>query len=155
MKNKKVTALAFVALLLMFIISGCGGGSKAQRPAGLDTDAVVKSFFEAAKANKMNEASLYISQDSLSDTKAVLKYVTGQSGVNELKNSNLLSVKKVAQQGDYAVVLATLQAETNTTKISVKPVGLTRVNNEWYIVDMDKILSDVKYKVLQQLLSNI
>jgi len=151
-KRKSKALLAVAMLLILALIAGCGGGSSAQRPSGLAPDTVVKSFFDAAKANKLNDAALYVSPDSVNDTKVVIKYVTGQSALNELKNYNLLSVKKVAQQGDYAVVLATLQ-ETNSFKVSAKPVGLTRANDEWYIVEFDKIYQDAKYKVLQQLMS--
>lgn len=152
-KGKSKVLLVVAMLLVLALTAGCGGGSSAQRPSGLAPDTVVKSFFDAAKANKLNEAALYVSPDSVNDTKVVIKYVTGQTVLNELRNSNLLSVKKVAQQGDYAVVLATLQTEANSFKVSVKPVGLTRINDEWYIVEFDKIFQDAKYKVLQQLIS--
>lgn len=151
-KGKNKALLAVAILLILALTAGCGGGSSAQRPSGLAPDTVVKSFFDAAKADKLNEAALYVSPDSINDTKVVIKYVTGQSAIKELKNSNLLSVKKVAQQGDYAVVLATLQ-ETNSFKVTANPVGLTRVDGEWYIVEFDKIYQDAKYKVLQQLIS--
>lgn len=154
-KINKRLLLAIAMLLIVAVTAGCGGGSGAHRPSGLAADAVVKSFFDAAKANKLNEAALYVSPDSANDTRVVMKYVTGQSAVKELKDSNLLSVRKVAEQGDYAVVMATLQPEANNFKVSVKPVGLTRVNGEWYIVDFDTIYQDAKYKVLQQLLANI
>ncbi|MCX7780279.1 MAG: hypothetical protein N2491_05065 [Negativicutes bacterium] len=145
--------IALLTLLILALTAGCGG-SGAHRPSGLAPDAVVKNFFDAAKANKMNEASLYVSPDSVSDTKVIVKYVTGQSEISELKNANLLSVEKVAERGDYAVVLATLQ-QTNSVKLSWKPVGLTRINNEWYIVDKDTIFQDAKYKILQELLAKI
>ena len=151
-KAKSKVLLTVAILLILALTAGCGGGSGAQRVSGLTPDAVVKSFFDSAKDNKLNEAALYVSPDSVNDTKVVIKYVTGQSALKELKNFNLLSVKKVAQQGDYAVVLATLQ-EANSFKVSAKPVGLTRVNDEWYIVEFDKIYQDAKYRVLQQLMS--
>lgn len=146
--------LVIATLLIVALTAGCGGGSGVQRPSGLAVDAVVKNFFDASKAGKLNEAALYVSPDSVNDTSVVIKYVTGQSELAELKNSNLLSIKKVAEQGDYAVVVATLQ-QTNSFKVTVKPVGLTKINGEWYIVDFETIYQNAKYKVLQQLLSNI
>jgi hypothetical protein len=146
---------AAILLLIVALVAGCGGGSGAQRPSGLAPDAVVKSFYDAAKADKVKEAALYVSPDSVNNAKVVIKYVTGQAAISELKNSNLLSVRKVAQQGDYAVVVATLQQQADSLKINVKPVGLMRINDEWYIVDNDQIFQDAKFKVLQQLMTNI
>jgi hypothetical protein len=40
-------------------------------------------------------------------------------------------------------------------EVTIKPVGLEKVNGEWYIVDFDQIYNDTKYKVLQQLMANI
>lgn len=150
--TSKKTVLAITLLLLVALIAGCGGGSGAKRLSGLTPEAVVQNFVDAAKANKLNEAALYVSQDSVNDTKVVIKYVTGQSDIEQLKNANLLSLRKVAQQGDYAVVVATLQ-QANSLSITVKPVGLTRVDGEWYIVAFEKIRDDLKYQALKQLIS--
>lgn len=152
MRNKVI--LVAMLMLVLIVTAGCGGGSGAQRQSGLSPEAVVQNFFDAAKGNRMKEAALYVSPTSASDTKTVLKYVTGESS-SAIKNSNLLSVKKVAQQGDYAVAVVTLQAEQNSMNISVKPVGLEKIDGEWYIVDYDQALREAKYKVLAQLLSRI
>lgn len=145
--------LMISSLLILTLIAGCGGGSGAKRPSGLNTTEVVQAFFDASKAGKLNEAGLYVAPDSTKNTQTVIKYVTGQEHA-ELKKSNLLSVKNVAQQGDYAVVLAALQ-EANTLKTTFKPVGMTRINNEWYIVEVGTIYQNAKYKALQQLMENI
>mgnify|MGYP000960447949 CR=1 FL=1 len=142
-------------LALTLFAAGCGGGSGVQRISGLSADGVVQTFYDSAKAGRLNEAALYVSPASTSNPSTVIKYLTGQGGLQELKTSNLLSLRKVAEQGNYAVVVATLQAEQNSLKITVKPVGLEKINGEWYIVDFDKIYSDAKYSVLQRLLSNI
>jgi hypothetical protein len=157
MKKTKLTLVAVIGLIVLALLAaGCGGGGAGvQRIAGLTADGVVKTFFDSAKNGRLNEAALYVSPDSANDPHTVLKYLTGQSGLDELKNSNLLSIKKVAEQGDYSVVVATLQPEQNNLNITVKPIGLEKINGEWYIVDFDKIYQDAKYKVLQQLLSKI
>jgi len=155
LKKSVKTMLVFSLLTILLVIAGCGGGgSSVQRVKGLTPDGVVKTFFTAAKNNKMTEASLYVSPASKSDAQTVLKFLTGQSGIEQIKKSNLFSVKLVAQQGDYAAVIATLQ-EQDSLKFTVKPIGLEKINGEWYIVDFDQIYNDAKYKVLQQLLSNI
>lgn len=147
--------LAASMLLIILVVAGCGGsGSTAQRILGLATDGVVKTFFEAAKAGNLNEAALYVSPSSKS-SQAVKNFLTGQLGLNQIQEANLLSVKQVAQKGDYAVVLTTLQNKQGSMQVTVKPVGLEKVNGEWYIVDPDQIYNDAKYKILQQLLANI
>ncbi|MCM0760030.1 DUF4878 domain-containing protein [Sporomusa sphaeroides DSM 2875] len=152
MRNKII--LVAMLMLALLVAAGCGGGSGVQRQSGLSPEAVIQNFFDAAKDNQMKEAALYVSPTSASDTKTVLKYVTGESS-STIKNSNLLSVKKVAQQGDYAAAVVTLQAEQNSMNVSVKPVGLEKIDGEWYIVDYDQALREAKYKVLAQLLSRI
>lgn len=102
----------------------------------------------------MSEAGLYVSNASKNDPKTVLKFMKGQSGIQEIKNTNIVSIKQVAQESNYAAVVVTIQ-EQNTVKMSVKPVGLEKINGEWYIVDFDQIYNGAKYKVLQQLLANI
>lgn len=150
------TLLAVSMLLVLIVVAGCGGsGSNAQRITGLSADGVVKTFFNSAKSGNMNEAALYVSADSRNNSQTVLKFMTGQSGLSEIREANLLSVKKVAEKGDYAVVVTTFQDEPGSLKVTIKPVGLVKTNGEWYIVDKDQIYSDAKYKILQQLLANI
>ncbi len=151
MRNKFV--LVAVLMMILVVTAGCGG-SDVKRPSGLSPEQVVHSFYDAAKAKRMNEAALYVSPASINDTQTVLKYVTGQSGAT-IKKSNLLSVKIVAQQGNYAAAVATLQSEQNSLSLTVKPVGLEKIDGEWYIVDYDQVYRDAKYRVLAQLLKGI
>lgn len=154
MVKQKRRAIALVLMLVMAAaLAGCGGGSNAKRPAGLAPDAVVQNFIDSAKADNLKEAGLYVSPDSTGNAKTVIKYVTG-GDLKELKQSNVLALKKQAEKGDYAVVLATLQT-MNSYKVNVKPVGLTRVNQEWYIVEFDQIYQDAKYKVLMEMMSKL
>jgi hypothetical protein len=155
MMKRNVKVLCAMGLVLIVLLAAGCGGSGLQRIPGLTADGVVKTFFDAAKAGNLNEASLYISPNTVSNPQVVLKYLTGQTELDQIKNSNLLSIKVVAQQGDFAVVVATLQPQQNNLGITVKPVGLERLNGEWYIVDLNQIYQDAKYRVLQQLLSNI
>lgn len=152
MRNKFI--LVAVLMMIMVVTAGCGGGSEVKRPSGLSPEQVVHSFYDAAKGNRMNEAALYVSPTSVGDTQTVLKYVTGQSS-STIKDSNLLSVKLVAQQGNYAATVATLQSAQNSLSITIKPVGLEKINGEWYIVDYDQVFRDAKYQVLAQLLKGI
>jgi len=154
MKHKLKLVVALSLVMLTLLAAGCSSGG-AQRTAGLSADATVKAFYDAAKAGKMNEASLYVSPSSVNDPAVVSKYLTGQSGLEQLKNSNLLSANKVAEQGDFSVVLASLQSQDSALGFTIKPVGLEKVNGEWYIVDFDKILLDAKYKLLAQLVSSV
>ena len=146
--------LAASLLIIVALVAGCGGGSGLQRVPGLSPTETVTTFFDAAKNNRMEEASLYVSAASKSDPNTVVKFMTGQSELTQIKNSNIMSIKQVAQQGNYAALLVTTQ-EQNTFKINMKPVGLEKVNGEWYIIDFDQIYTNAKYKVLQQLLANI
>ncbi|SMC93522.1 hypothetical protein [Sporomusa malonica] len=153
MRNKFI--LVAVLIMALLVTAGCGGGgAKLKRQSGLSPEEVVHSFFDAAKGNRMNEAALYVSPTSIGDTQTVLKFVTGQSSTT-IKNANLLSVKKVVQQGNYAAALATLQQGQNSLSIVIKPIGLEKVNGEWYIVDYDQAFRDVKYQVLAQLLKGL
>lgn len=156
MLKKAINSLLVITLLSVVVLAaGCGGGSQnLQRITGLGPDSVVKTFFNAAKNDKMDEASLYVSPASKGDSRTVLKFMTGQSGLEQIKNSNLISVQQVASKGDFAVVLATLQLQ-NTLNLTVKPVGLEKIDGEWYIVDTNQGLTEAKYKILQQLLSSI
>lgn len=147
--------LAASLLLIIALVAGCGGDSSGlQRVPGLSPTETVTTFFDAAKNNRMAEASLYVSAASKSDPNTVVKFMTGQSELTQIKTSNIMSIKQVAQQGNYAALLVTTQ-EQNTFKINMKPVGLEKVNGEWYIIDFDQIYRDAKYKVLQQLLANL
>ncbi|MDF2570622.1 MAG: hypothetical protein K0R55_2226 [Sporomusa sp.] len=153
MRNKFI--LVAVLIITLLITAGCGGGgSKLERQSGLTPEQVVHSFFDAAKGNRMNEAALYVSPASVGDTQTVLKFVTGQSS-SSIKNANLLSVKKVTQQGNFTAVIATLQQEQNSLGIVIKPVGLEKINGEWYIVDYDQVFRDAKYQILAQLLKGL
>lgn len=156
-RKQLLKATSLMAILVMVaLLAGCGGGgSAAKRLTGLAPDAVVQAFFDAAKNNRLNEAALYVTPDSRRDTRAVIDFLSGQNGLAELKQANLITVKKVAEQGNYAVVLATLQPEPNSFNLSVKPVGLEKIDGEWYIVDFNNIYENAKYKVLEQLLKNI
>lgn len=150
---KKLLAVSF--LFVVLLIAGCGSsGSGLQRIAGLTPEGTVRTFFDAAKNNRMDEAGLYVSAASKNNIQTVLKFMTGQTGIEEIKKSNILSIKQIAQQGDYAAVLVTIQ-EQNTFKMTIKPVGLEKVNGEWYVIDFDQIYTNAKYKVLQQLLANL
>jgi hypothetical protein len=152
---KKMTKLLIMLSLFMLALSaaGCGGGGPVpQRLTGLTPDNVVKTFFEAAKNNRMNEAALYVSETSKNDPQTVLKFVTGQTDAQQLKDANLLLVKQVAVQGDYAVVAATLE---KSGSFQIKAIGLERVAGEWYIVDFNQILNNTKYDILRNLLSKI
>lgn len=153
MFKKKTTMVAVVAMItLLTVIAGCGGGG-GKRVTGLSPDGVVKTFVNAAKAGKLNEAGLYVSPTSASDPKAIAEFISGDD-LKELKKSNVAAVKVVAQSGDYAAVVVTLQQE-NTFNVTVKPVGLERIKGEWYIVAFDQIYQNAKYGVLAQLLRSI
>ncbi|WP_371381643.1 hypothetical protein [Sporomusa aerivorans] len=151
MRNKLV--LVAVLMIALLVTAGCGG-SDVKREAGLSPEQVIHRFFDAAKGSRMSEASLYVSPNSIADTKTVVKFVTGQTS-STIKYSNLLSVKIVAQQGSFAAAVATLQQEQNSLNLVIKPVGLEKIDDEWYIVDYDQALREAKYKVLAQLLSRI
>jgi hypothetical protein len=154
MRKIKLSLLAIGLVAILLIAAGCGGGSDAKRISGLSTEGTVKTFFDAAKAGKMNEAGLYVSPTSKANNQTVLKFITGQDA-KQIKKANLLSVKPVSQKGNYAVVLATLQNQQDSMDLTVKPVGLEKIDGEWYIVDADQIYNDAKYNLLQQLMEHI
>ncbi|VBB08353.1 Hypothetical protein LUCI_3625 [Lucifera butyrica] len=151
-RNKLAFFLAAGYLLVSLLAAGCGGGG-GQRIMGLSPSDTVKTFFDAAKNNQMSAAALYVSPSS-ANAQAALNYMSGQNNLSNLQNYNLLSLNKVAEQGNFSVVVATLQ-EQNSTKFTVKPVGLEKINGEWYIVDNNQIYSAAKYSILAQLLSKI
>ena len=143
-KLKLNITMVVLLLVSIFAIAGCGGGSDgAPRIMGLSPDGVVKTVFDNVKANRMNDAKEYLAPNTVGD----------KTVIQEMRNSNLLFVKTVAQKGDYAVVVATLQPENSS--ISVKPVGLEKINGEWYVLDVNNIYNNVKYSILQRLLANI
>lgn len=155
MRQSKKLLTLLIILLITVGIAGCGGSQASiQRISGLAPTDVIKTFINAAQRNNLTEAGLYVSPASKNDPQTVLKYLAGQSDLTLIKNANLIAVKQVAQQGDYAAVLTTLQ-EQNTLKIIIRPVGLEKINGEWYIVDFNQIYTDAKYKVLQNLLQSI
>jgi hypothetical protein len=137
--NITIVVLLFVSI---FAIAGCGSDA-APRIMGLAPDGVVKTVFDNVKADRMNDAKEYLAPNTSGD----------KTVIQEMKNSNLLFVKTVAQQGDYAVVVATLQQQNSS--LSVKPVGLEKIKGEWYILDVNNIYNDVKYSILQRLLAGI
>ncbi len=155
-KNTLKIFLAISILAFTLLAAGCGGGSDsgAKRITGLSPDEVIKTTFNAAKDGRINDASSYVSPTSRGDMKTVVKFITGQT-LDQMKNSNLLSIKQVAKQDNYVVELVTLQTQQNSMEVTIKPIGLEKVNGEWYIVDFDQIYNDTKYKVLQQLMANI
>jgi hypothetical protein len=87
------------------------------------------------------------------DAATITKLLTG-FGVDDIKTANLLSVKKVSARGDFAVVVATIHQE-DTLKISVKTIGLEKIEDEWYIIPMDRIVQDTKYRLLAELLGGV
>ncbi len=156
MRSKPITLIFFLlTILAVLTVAGCGGSGGAKRITGLDPNGVVKTFFAAAKDNQLNEAGLYVSPSSRSSSGSTLKVIADQLGIANLSAANLLSTKQVAAQDNYAVVVATMQNAQDSMKVTVKPVGLEKIDGEWYIVDFDQIYNDAKYKVLQQLLANI
>lgn len=142
--SRSWTLFSALVLVFFFTLTGCGGPGVA-RITGLSPDKVVQTFYDAAKSSKMNEAALYVASESRS---------AGTDELGSLQNMNLLSVRKVAEQGDYAVVIATLQQQ-NSINISVKPVGLEKKDGEWYIVDINSIYQNAKYSILASLLSKL
>lgn len=146
--------LAAAMLLLLALAAGCGGGG-VKRIMGLAPAEVVKTFYDAAKNGNTAEAALYLSPDAAGNMEAVTKSLTGKLSLKDLRDANLLSVKEVARQDNYAVVVATLQRAQNSADVIVQPVGLEKINGEWYIVNPDKIYHDVKYQVLAQLLQKL
>lgn len=157
-KQKNRLWISLVAILMITVVlAGCGGGSgsNVKRVSGLAADNVVKTFYDAAKNNKMQEAGLYIAPDSQQNASALLKSLTNQKDLAQIKNSNLLSVKVLSQQDKYAVALATMQMQSDSLNIIAKPVGLEKIDGEWYIIDAERVYRDAKYNILRKLMENI
>jgi len=138
-----ITTVVMV-LVSIFALAGCGDSAGAPRINGLAPDAVVRTVFNEVQTNHLSDAKEYLAPNTTGDN----------SSIQAMKNSNLISVKTLANQGDYAVVVATMQQQ-NSTNFSVKPVGLEKINGEWYILDLNNIYNNAKYSVLQKLLGNI
>ena len=153
-RSRQHILAAALAVILLALVAGCGGGDGMQRLTGLSPEGVVKTFVNAAKADKLGEAGLYVSPSTAGNPAAVTNFLSGTGGLTDLKKANIAAVKVVAQSGDYAAVLLTLQQE-NTFNLTFKPVGLERINGEWYIVDVNQIYQNAKYSVLAELLKRI
>jgi len=143
-KLKLRLSTAAILLVSLFVLAGCGGSTGAPRINGLAPDGVVRTVFNEVQANQMSDAQQYLAPNTSGDN----------STIQAMKNANLISVKTVANQGDYAVVVATV-VQQNSTNFSVKPVGLEKINGEWYILDVNNIYNNAKYSVLQKLLGNL
>lgn len=154
---RRIVCLFLVLAALAGLIAGCGGGggTSVHRITGLTPEKVVATFHNSAKSQKYTEAALYVAPTSLASVKGVTNFLKNDLGLSDVLSSNLLSAKLVGEKGDFAVVLATLQDGVNSTKISVKAVGMEKINGEWYIVDSNTIFRDAKYKLLQDLISNV
>jgi len=145
MSKLKLHITAVVILLVsIFALAGCDGSTGAPRITGLAPDAVVRTVFNAVQTDRMNDAKEYLAPNTVGDN----------SSLQAMRNSTLLSTKTVASQGDYAVVMATMQQQ-NSTNFSVKPVGLEKINGEWCILDVNNIYSNAKFAILQKLLGNL
>jgi predicted small lipoprotein YifL len=152
---KKVMGLFLILVLFALVIAGCGKGPDLHRIPGLTPDKVVATFHDLAKNQKYAEAALYVSPTSLASIKGVSSFLKNDLGLSDALNSNLLSVKVIGSSGDFAAVLATFQDGVNSTKFTMKAIGLEKINGEWYIVDNNTIYQNAKYKILQNLLSGI
>ena len=139
----RLTTIAMV-LVSMFLLAGCDGGAGAPRITGLAPEAVVRTVFNEVQADHMNDAKEYLAPNTTGDN----------DSLRTMKNSNLINAKTVANQGGFAVVLATV-TQQNTSNISVKPVGLEKINGEWCILDINNIYNNTKYAVLERLLGNL
>jgi len=152
---RKLMMLCLTLALIAGLIAGCGGGGKGlHRLTGLSPEQVVTTFQDLAKHKKYAEAALYVSPVSLASV-SVSSFLKDDLGLSNVATSNLLSVKRLGQTGDFAVVLATLQDGVNTSNISVKVIGLEKIKGEWYIVDNDTIAQEAKYRLLQDLINKV
>jgi hypothetical protein len=153
LKRGSIVIFLTAIVIMALFVGGCSG--TAERVRGLEPEAVVKTAFEAAKSKKIMQAAAYVAPGTLTDVDAatITKLLTG-FGVDDIKTANLLSVKKVSARGDFAVVVATIHQE-DTLKISVKTIGLEKIEDEWYIIPMDRIVQDTKYRLLAELLGGV
>ena len=78
----------------------------------------------------------------------------GSEIIADLKGQKLIHVKEAASQGNYCVVVATLQGQ-DSFAVKVKPVGLEKINGEWYLVDINKIYQSAKYELLLKMLFSL
>jgi len=139
----RLTTIVMV-LVSMFLLAGCDGGAGAPRITGLAPEAVVKTVFNEVQADHMNDAKEYLAPNTTGDN----------DSLRTMRDSNLINAKTVANQGGFAVVMATVMQQ-NTNNISVKPVGLEKINGEWCILDVNNIYNNTKYAVLAKLLGNL
>lgn len=150
LKRKPLSLFLLAVAALTLLLGGCSG--TVERVYGLEPEAVVKTAFDAAKARKYAKAAAYVAPDTLpeADAGALTDILTGL-GVEDIRTANLLSVKQVSEQGKFAAVVATIHQE-NSLKVNVKTIGLEKIEGEWYIVPMNRIVQDAKYRLLAELL---
>jgi hypothetical protein len=153
LEKKKIAYLGILLVAALFLLAGCTPQNVAPRVPGLAADAVVTTFFDAVKNDRLAEAGQYVSPESLASHQ-VSRDLTGEDELSSLKGMNLLAVKKVTEQDNYAVVVTTLQQQ-DSMAMQVKPIGLEKINSEWYIVDMKKIYQQAKYQLLLKMLLSI
>lgn len=139
----RITTVVMV-LVSMFALAGCDGGAGAPRITGLAPEAVVRTVFNEVQAGQMNDAKEYLAPNATGDN----------ASLQTMRNSNLINAKTVANQAGFAVVMATVMQQ-NTSNISIKPIGLEKINGEWCILDVSNIYNNTKYAVLQRLLGGI
>lgn len=143
-KLKLSITTVVMVLVSMFALAGCGDSPGAPRITGLSPDGVVRTVFNEVQANQMSDAKEYLAPGTTGDN----------ASLKTMRNSNLINAKTVANQSGFAVVVATVMQQ-NTNNISVKPVGLEKINGEWCILDINNIYNNTKYTVLQRLLGGI
>ena len=152
-KRWRLVLPAVTMLVLVILAAGCGGGG-GKRITGLTPTGVVQTFYNEAQDGHTGTASLYLAPDDGGSTAAVVKSLTSKLSLKDLKNTNLLAVKEAARQDNFAVVVATLQVQ-NSANVVVQPVGLEKIDGEWYIVNPEKVAQDAQYQVLAQLLTKL
>lgn len=148
--QKMVTGILF--LMLLAVTAGCANQNVTPRQSGLSPEAVVSTFFQSVKNDRLAEAGQYISPE-IAANQDVIKEFSGQDDLTVLQTATLLNVKKVTEQDPYAVAAATLQ--TADGGVQVKPVGLEKINGEWYLVPINQIYQQAKYQLLLKLLLSI
>lgn len=152
MRNLWFHRMAVLCLLLFAAAAaGCATG---ERQTGLSPAGVVETFYQNAKEGRTGQAALYIAPGTELETGDVARQVSGLAELRELRSTNLVDVRQVASQGDFAVVLATVQTK-NSLRTSVKAVGLERTDGEWYIVDSDRMIANARYRILADLIRRI